>query len=104
MVKVGRYLVLENGARCVIARNEEENTKLAQSNPQMEQIILLDCVGPLGLVEKDAGEEDKILAGRIALSYGKTESGRAYQVQIGEKIHHLMSLEREKAQNYLLLM
>lgn len=46
MVKVGRYLVLENGARCVIARNEEENTKLAQNNPQMEQITLLDCVGP----------------------------------------------------------
>ena len=96
--------MIEIGAICVFARNEEENTKLAQSNPQMEQIILLDCVGPLGLVEKDAGEEDKILAGRIALSYGKTESGRAYQVQIGEKIHHLMSLEREKAQNYLLLM
>ena len=103
MVKVGRYLVLENGARCVIARNEEENTKLAQNNPQMEQITLLDCVGPLGIVESSASLEDKILAGQIALSYGKTEANKSYQVKIGTQIHSLSPLKREKAQSYLLL-
>ena len=103
MVKVGRYLVLENGARCVIARNEEENAKLATPNPQMEQITLLDCIGPLGIVESSASAEDKILAGRIALSYAKTESHKSYQVKIGSVVHTLTPLEREKAQGYLLL-
>lgn len=103
MVKVGRYLVLEDGARCVIARNEEENLKLARPNPSMEQITLLDCVGPLGLVETEASAEDKVLAGRITLSYAKTESQKAYQVKIGTQTHSLTPLERQKAQSYLLL-
>lgn len=103
MVKVGRYLVLEGGARCVIARNEEENAKLSTPNPNMEQITLLDCAGPLGLVEAQASLEDKILAGRITLSYAKSEMDKSYEVRIGTKIHNLTPLERQKAQSYLLL-
>ncbi|MCX2717095.1 7-cyano-7-deazaguanine synthase [Helicobacter sp. MIT 21-1697] len=103
MVKIGRYLVLENGARCVIARNQEENIKLSKPNPNMEHITLLDCVGPLGIVESNASMEDKILAGRIALSYAKTNANQCYQVQIGTQIHSLLPLERIKAQSYLLL-
>lgn len=102
MVKFGRYMVLENGARCVISRNEEENMKLNRHNPQMEQIVLLDCVGPMGIIETNASLEDKILAGRIALSYGKTHIGQSYQVQIGLETYNLSPIEREKAQSYLL--
>ncbi|TLD80797.1 ATP-binding protein [Helicobacter sp. MIT 05-5293] len=102
MVKVGRYMVLENGARCVISRNEEENIKLSKPNPQMEQIVLLDCIGPMGIIETNASLDDKILAGRIALSYGKTQIGQNYQVQIGLKTYNLSPIEREKAQTYLL--
>ena len=69
----------------------------------MEQITLLDCVGPLGIVESSASMEDKILAGRIALSYGKTNINQCYQVQIGAQTHSLSPLERDKAQSYLLL-
>lgn len=102
MVKFGRYMVLENGARCVISRNEEENMKLNRHNPQMEQIVLLDCVGPVGIIETNASLEDKILAGRIALSYGRTHIGQSYQVQIGLETYNLSPIEREKAQSYLL--
>lgn len=102
MVKFGRYMVLENGARCVISRNEEENIKLSRHNPQMEQIVLLDCVGPVGIIETNASLEDKILAGRIALSYGRTHIGQSYQVQIGLETYNLSPIEREKAQSYLL--
>lgn len=102
LVKVGRYLVLEGGARCVVARNEEENKKLSKPNPNMESITLLDCVGPLGLVEKGASDADKLLAARITLSYGKTEMGKSYGVKIGEQIHSLEPLSRESAQSYLL--
>lgn len=104
MIKVGRYLVLENGARCVIARNEEEGAKLKKPNPSMEIITLLDCVGPTGIIESSASQADKMLAGRIALSYAKTQENKHYQVQIGEHIHSLLPLTREKAQSYLLLL
>lgn len=103
MVKVGRYLVLKNGARCVIARNEQENEKLKKPNPLMESITLLDCVGPFGIIESNASIADKMLAGRIALSYAKTEAEHEYQVQIGTQIYSLAPLEREVAQSYLLL-
>ena len=103
MIKVGRYLVLEDGARCVIARNQEENTKLSQPNPQMEQIALLDCIGPIGIVESNATLSDKLLAGQIALSYARTEKDKSYKVQIGTETYELTPLERERAQSYLLL-
>ena len=103
MVKIGRYLVLPHNARCVIARNEEENQKLKAPNPQMELITLLDCVGPIGLVEKDASLEDKILAGRIALGYGKSELTQTYRVQIGESEHSLTPYDKTEAQKFLLL-
>ena len=71
IVKIGRYMVLPNGARAIIGRNENENAKLDLPNPAMEKIVLLESIGPLGLVEKDASKEDKILAARITLGYAK---------------------------------
>lgn len=103
LVKVGRYMVLPDNGRCVIARNEEENHKLDIDNPKMQKIALLDCVGPIGLVEKNASEEDKILAGRIALGYGKTELNQSYRVQIGESEYELTPLQKSQAQQYLFL-
>ena len=103
MVKIGRYMVLENGARCVIARNEEENHKLDILNPMMEKIKLLDCVGPIGLVEKTASQEDKVLAARIALGYGRSEVQKTYQVSVGEEIFSLTPYDRKQAQKYLFL-
>ncbi|ANV98214.1 ATP-binding protein [Helicobacter enhydrae] len=101
LVKAGRYMKLPNGARCVIARNEEENHKLDIPHSQMERITLLDCVGPIGLVEKNATNEDKTLAGRIALGYGKSDPARSYRVQIGEEIHTLEPLDKTQAQGFL---
>lgn len=103
LVKVGRYMVLPDGGRCVVARNEEENQKLDIQNSMMEKIELLECSGPLGLVEKNASEEDKKLAGRIVLGYGKSELSQFYQVRIGKKEHCLIPLERQEAQKYLFL-
>ncbi|PAF53654.1 ATP-binding protein [Helicobacter sp. 13S00482-2] len=102
MVKVGRYMVLENGARCIIARNDEENYKLDKPHPLMDKIELLDCVGPIGLVEKTASDEDKILAGRIVLSYGRTQMNQSYKVKIGEVLMELFPYEKEKARKFLL--
>lgn len=103
MIKVGRYMILPNNARCVIARNEEENKKLDSSNPMMDTIRLTDCVGPIGLIEKSATLEDKILAGRITLGYGRTSKDQEYRVLIGEEEYKLTPYEKEKARDFLLL-
>ncbi|MDD7345691.1 7-cyano-7-deazaguanine synthase [Helicobacter sp.] len=103
MIKVGRYMVLENGARCVIGRNEEENKKLQAPNPMMEQIVLLDSVGPMGLIEKNASKEDKLLGAQIVLGYAKTQDGVEYKVRVGDEIFCTQSLHKDKSAQYLLL-
>lgn len=123
IVKVGRYMVLPNGARAIIGRNESENTKLDEPNPAMEKIILLESIGPIGLVEKDASKEDKILAARITLGYAKndknaqnkknsdevslpqnqTQNKNEQKVKIGEEIYEILPYPKEKAREFLLL-
>lgn len=124
IVKVGRYMVLPNGARAIIGRNESENTKLDEPNPAMEKIILLESIGPLGLVEKDASKDDKILAARITLGYAKndknaqnkenndeispppqnqTQNKIAQKVKIGEEVYEILPYPKEKAREFLLL-
>lgn len=103
LVKVGRYMVLPDGGRCVISRNEEENAKLEAPNPQMDLIILQECKGPIGLVEKGASEEDKLLAARLTLGYGKSELGVSYGVKIGEREVRVDPISKSEAQKYLFL-
>ena len=122
IVKVGRYMVLPNGARAIIGRNESENTKLDEPNPAMEKIILLESIGPLGLVEKGASKDDKILAARITLGYAKNDKNAqnkeknsdeisppqnqtqiAQKVKIGEEVYEILPYPKEKAREFLLL-
>ncbi|WP_104748318.1 MnmA/TRMU family protein [Helicobacter cetorum] len=102
IVKMGRYFVLPNNARLIVARNEEENHKLDIKHPLMDKIELLGCKGPLSLVDKNATKEDRELAGRIALGYAKTLKEQAYLVQIGGKTCELYPLDKENARQYLL--
>ncbi|RDU61203.1 7-cyano-7-deazaguanine synthase [Helicobacter sp. MIT 14-3879] len=103
LFKVGRYMVLEDGARLVIARNEEENKKLDITHGKMDKIIPKDAKGPLALLDKSATDSEKILAGRIVLGYCKTDSNQSYNIQIGEKHFSLMPCSREEANQYLFL-
>lgn len=103
LVKVGRYMILPDGGRCVISRNEEENAKLEVANPQMELIILQDCKGPVALVEKNASEADKLLAARLTLGYGRSELGKSYEVKIGERIVQIQPVDKQEAQKFLFL-
>ncbi len=103
MVKYGRYFILPNGGRCIIARNEEENRKLSFAHPKMSKIELLDCMGPLGLVESDSTKEDKEMAISLALVYGKTEANQTYKVRFeGEEREFKPFVSKEKAREFLL--
>lgn len=103
LFKIGRYMVLENGARCVISRNEEEGRKLDIQHELMDKITLQDIRGPIGLVEKNANHDDRILAARLVLSYAKTESSKHYNVSIGDEILSLTPYNRDEANKFLFL-
>lgn len=103
LVKFGRYMILPNGGRCVIARNAEENTKLSFTHPKMSKIELLDCIGPLGLVENTASTEDKQLAIELTLLYAKSEAGKHYQVRFeGQELQAVAYASKEKAKEFLI--
>ncbi|PAF46006.1 7-cyano-7-deazaguanine synthase [Helicobacter sp. 11S02629-2] len=102
MLKVGRYLVLPEGARCVIARNEEESIKLESPHSLMEHISLGDVVGPVALVEKDASKADKKLACQIVLGYSKASKDKLYDVKLGQEVYEVSPLAKEEAHKYLL--
>lgn len=103
LVKFGRYMILPDGGRCVIARNEEENQKLNFHHPKMTPIELLDCIGPLGLVENDASLEDKSLAISLTLLYGKTQSNQPYKVRFeGREIESFAFESKERAQEFFI--
>ena len=103
MVKYGRYFILPNGGRCVIARNEEETQKLSFKHPKMSKIELLNCLGPLGLVEKDSSQEDKEMAIALTLAYGKTEMDKSYKVHFeGREVEMKPFVSKEKAREFLL--
>ena len=103
MVKYGRYLVLPNGARCVISRSEEENKALSFNHPKMSKIEPIDYMGPLGLIEKDASQEDKELAIELTLAYGKTQKDSKYKVNFeSEVVEMTLNRTKEDASQYLL--
>ncbi len=103
LFKVGRYMVLENGARCVISRNEEEGKKLDITHSLMDKIVPQNIKGPIALIEKNANDNDRILAARIVLSYSKTEQDKQYNIKIGEEILNLAPYSKEDANKFLLL-
>ncbi|WP_121020569.1 7-cyano-7-deazaguanine synthase [Helicobacter vulpis] len=102
IVKVGRYMVV-GGARCVVARNELENVKLDMEHPLMDRIELLDCKGPLGLVEKHASAQEKSLAAQIVLGYAKSQPDMFYRVQVGDVLLRLSPMHKEEARKYLFM-
>ena len=85
-LKAGRHLRLPDGAKLIIGRNKEDNEKLkATTSSKYYQLRILDAVGPLSLLDKNASDSDKRLAVKIILTYGKTEPAKLYKVVFDEK-------------------
>ncbi len=104
-LKVGRQLRLPDGAKLIIGRNQEDNERLEQtSSKKYLKGRIVDATGPLALFEKNATEGDKQLAASFIISYGKTESGKLYQVNFGEFILEGTKLDsKDSIQKYLLM-
>ena len=85
ILKFGRHLRLENGAKMVVGRDENDNAKLRQiANPKFDE-IKIPLIGACSLISKNACEADLQTACQIALTYAKSESNKEYEVQICDK-------------------
>lgn len=86
ILKFGRHFRLPNGAKLVVSRNKDENEKLNSIETNKYIKFNLPLPGPLSLISKNANQEDKKLAAKIALTYSKAKSDENYEVKIGDDI------------------
>ncbi len=85
LLKFGRHLRLNDGAKLVIGRNEEDNNELTKiKSPKFEQIKLQNIVGPVSLLSKNASENDLNEAVKLVLAYARTQKDTPYEVIFNE--------------------
>lgn len=102
-LKYGRQLRLPEGAKLIIGRTEEENTKLeAIENPKYMHIHT-ELFGPHCLISLNASEADKILAAKLVLAYCKPNFEGEQALEFGEEtIMSVCDLSRNDAQKYFI--
>jgi len=86
-LKYGRHLRLEDNAKLIIGRNEQDNKMLENTTSKKYSCVkILGVMGPYSLLDIKASKEDKELACKIILSYAKTKEDEIYQLKIGDEI------------------
>jgi tRNA-uridine 2-sulfurtransferase len=97
IMKFGRHFRLENGAKLVIGRNQEENAYLEEiENEKYVHLRTVGIPGPHALLSKSANEADIALAKQAILTYTKAQEGEEYGVSIdGEEMRAYAFSSRE---------
>jgi tRNA-specific 2-thiouridylase len=91
LLKIGRHFRLEHGAKLVLGRNERENEILQKiDNSGFDDIFLgEELSAPFGKISKNASQNDKILASKIALSYTKIDKNKVHGVLISGETYEV---------------
>jgi tRNA-specific 2-thiouridylase len=85
-LKSGRHLRLPGGAKLIVGRHQEDNQRIEKiENDKYCKFKINNATGPLAMLETKASEEDKQLAAKIIISYGKTNLDEEYEVVIDGK-------------------
>lgn len=105
VLKWGRHFRLPEGAKMVIGRDQDENTKLQQiDNPKFIHIETVGVPGPHVLLSKNASESDRDFAARSVLTYCKTSSSQEYSLDVdGETVTVFPLPSRAEAAKYSIL-
>ncbi len=82
LLKFGRHFRLPNGAKLIVGRHKEDNEALQKLSPSDYEAFRLPVIGPYSLLQKKATKEEKELAAKIALTYGKSQKGQNYTVEV----------------------
>lgn len=105
VLKWGRHLRLEEGAKLVIGRQQDENEFLQEIvNDKFIHIKTDGIPGPHCLLSKDASEADKAFAARAILTYCKTDPAKEYTLDFeGESVIAHPLATRAEANKYNIL-
>ena len=103
-LKYGRQLRLPNGAKLIIGRNEEENSKLEEIVNHKYMHITTELFGPHCLLTTNANEEDKALAAKFVLAYCKPDFTGEQELLFDNTpfVSDLGSTTRKDAQKYMI--
>lgn len=104
MLRYGRHLRLEDGAKMIIGRDEKENEILKfLKNDKFQNINISPNIGAYSLISKNASKKDKLLASKIAITYAKTDPNLNYEVFIGKEKFQISPFENKNLfSNYLI--
>lgn len=102
-LKYGRQLRLPDGAKFIIGRTEEENTKLEEiENPKFIHINT-DLFGPHSLISINASDADKTLAAKLVLAYCKPNFTGEQVIDFGgTPLTTVSDVSRKDAQKYFI--
>ncbi len=105
VLKFGRHLRLDDGAKLVVGRNQEENSFLQNiENSKFIHLKTVGIPGPYALLSSNATNEDKERAVKTILNYCKTSPDGLYVVNIdGTDIEASPFAKREEASKYSIL-
>ena len=102
-LKYGRQLRLPDGAKLIIGRTEEENTKLEVIENPKYMHINTELFGPHCLISLSASEADKTLAAKLVLAYCKPDFEGEQALEFGSQtIMSVCDLGRNDAQQYFI--
>jgi len=86
-LKAGRHFRLPDGAKLIIGRDQDDNEKIKNTNSdKYYKARIIDATGPLCLFQKNSTEEDKELATKLILTYGKTKLDEKYTVKFIDSV------------------
>ncbi len=87
VLKNGRQLRLEDGAKLIIGRNQEENERIEKIKSKKYIFIKAkDIPGPSSLISANASQNEINLALKAVLAFAKTDIDKKYDIIFGEKI------------------
>ncbi len=105
VLKFGRHLRLDEGAKLVVGRNHEENAFLEKiENDKFMHLKTVGIPGPHALLSSSASSSDIARAAQIILTYCKTSPQEHYRIDIAGKTLTTTPLpSREEARTYSIL-
>lgn len=103
-LKSGRHLRLPDGAKLIVGRHQEDNQRIEKiENDKYCKFKINNATGPLAMLETKASDEDKQLAAKIIISYGKTNLDEEYEVVIdGKSFKDTKYSSKETISQYLI--
>lgn len=86
VIKYGRHFRVGPTAKLVVGRHQEDNEKIKTIvNDKFDTVFMPEGItGPVSLLSKRASAEEREIAARIILTYGRTTPDTTYTVTIGE--------------------